>query len=141
MKIAVFGVWHVHAPDYTKKAQEYGEVIGFYEKDDTLAEAFSKKFGLYRFSTPEELLESDAEGVIVCSASSDHAEDIIKIDRPILMLHFLQTPIVSVEQTDALYDLIKDTNKDCTYHKIDALSGDFQGESLQRLLSWINKYD
>ena len=79
MKIAVFGVWHVHAPDYTKKAQEYGEVIGFYEKDDTLAEAFSKKFGLYRFSTPEELLESDAEGVIVCSASSDHAEDIIKI--------------------------------------------------------------
>ena len=64
-----------------------------------------------------------------------------KLDRPILMLHFLQTPIVSVEQTDALYDLIKDTNKECTYHKIDALSGDFQGESLQRLLSWINKYD
>ena len=64
-----------------------------------------------------------------------------KLDRPILMLHFLQTPIVSVEQTDALYDLIKDANKECTYHKIDALSGDFQGESLQRLLSWINKYD
>ena len=64
-----------------------------------------------------------------------------KLDRPILMLHFLQTPIVSVEQTDAFYDLIKDANKECTYHKIDALSGDFQGESLQRLLSWINKYD
>jgi dipeptidyl aminopeptidase/acylaminoacyl peptidase len=64
-----------------------------------------------------------------------------KLDRPILLLHFLQSPLFSVEQTDALYDLIKDTNKDCTYHKIDALSGDFQGESLQRLLSWMNKYD
>ena len=64
-----------------------------------------------------------------------------KLDRPILMLHFLQTPTFSVEQTDALYDLLKDTNKECTYHKIDALSSDFQGESLQRLLSWINMYD
>ena len=64
-----------------------------------------------------------------------------KLDRPILILHFLQSPIMSVEQTDALYDRIKDTNKDCTYHKIDALSGDFQGERLQRLLSWMNKYD
>ena len=56
MKIAVFGVWHVHAPDYTRKAQAYGEVIGFYEKNDALAEGFAKEFGLYRFATPEELL-------------------------------------------------------------------------------------
>lgn len=64
-----------------------------------------------------------------------------KLDRPILILHFLQSPLFPAKQTDALYDLIKDTNKECTYHKIDALSGDFQGESLQRLLSWMNKYD
>ena len=40
MKIAIFGVWHVHATDYTKKAMELGEVVGFYERDDALAEAF-----------------------------------------------------------------------------------------------------
>ena len=79
MKIAVFGVWHVHAPDYTRHAQAHGEVIGFYEKNDALAEEYAKEFGLYRFATPEELLASDAEGVIVCSASCDHAEDIIRI--------------------------------------------------------------
>lgn len=78
MKTAIFGVWHVHAADYTKQAIKYGEVIGFYEKNDALAEAFAKNFDLPRFNTPEELLESDAEGIIVCSASSDHAEDIIK---------------------------------------------------------------
>lgn len=64
-----------------------------------------------------------------------------KLDRPILMIHFSQNQLFPVEQTDALYDLLKDSNKDCTYHKIDAFSGDFQGESLQRLLSFINKYD
>lgn len=79
MKIAVFGVWHVHAPGYTKTAQEFGEVVGFYERNDALAESFAKQFNIPRFNTPEELLASDAEGVIVCSASSDHAEDMIKI--------------------------------------------------------------
>ena len=79
MKIAVFGVWHVHAPGYTKTAQEYGEVVGFYERDDKLASDFAKQFNIPRFNTPEELLASDAQGVIVCSASSEHAEDMVKI--------------------------------------------------------------
>ena len=79
MKVAVFGVWHVHASDYTKKALEHGEVIGFYERDDKLADEFAKSFNIPRFATAEELLASDAEGVIVCSASCDHTEDIIKI--------------------------------------------------------------
>ena len=79
MKIAIFGVWHVHAADYTKTAMELGEVVGFYEENDALAENFASKFNIPRFSTPGELLKSDAEGVIVCSASSEHANDIIKI--------------------------------------------------------------
>ncbi len=79
MKIAVFGVWHVHAADYTQKALAMGEVVGFFERDDNLAKAFQEQFSLPRFATEEELLESDAEGVIVCSATSDHAADMIRI--------------------------------------------------------------
>lgn len=79
MKIAICGVWHVHAADYTKAALELGEVIGFYERDDVLAQAFAEKFQIPRFATMEELLQSDAEGVIVCSATSDHAGDMIRI--------------------------------------------------------------
>jgi len=79
MKVAVFGVWHVHASDYTKKALELGEVVGFYERDDKLAEEFAARFDIPRFATAEELLASDAQGVIVCSASCDHTEDIIRI--------------------------------------------------------------
>ena len=79
MEVAVFGVWHVHASDYTKKALELGEVVGFYERDDKLAEEFAARFDIPRFATAEELLASDAQGVIVCSASCDHTEDIIRI--------------------------------------------------------------
>lgn len=79
MKIAIYGVWHVHAPQYTKRAMELGEVVGFYEKNDKLADEFAIKFDIPRFNTPEELLSSDADGVIVCSASYDHAEDMIRI--------------------------------------------------------------
>ena len=79
MKVAVCGVWHVHATDYTKAALEAGEVLGFFERDDSLAEAFLQKHDLPRFSSLEELLQSEAEGVIVCSATCDHTEDIIRI--------------------------------------------------------------
>ncbi|MBQ3013913.1 MAG: Gfo/Idh/MocA family oxidoreductase, partial [Clostridia bacterium] len=79
MKVAVLGVWHVHAPDYTRQALAHGEVVGFYERDDALAAEYQKEFGLPRFATVEELLASDAEGVIVCSASCHHAEDMIRI--------------------------------------------------------------
>ena len=77
MKIAILGIWHVHAPDYTRTALAHGEVVGFFERNDTLAEAFAGQFGLPRFSTVEELLASDCEAVIVCSATKDHAADMI----------------------------------------------------------------
>lgn len=79
MKVAIYGVWHVHAGGYTRKAMEMGEVVGFYEKNDAFAESFQKEFNIPRFSSPEELLKSDAEGVIVCSASNEHKEDMVKI--------------------------------------------------------------
>lgn len=79
MKTAIYGVWHVHAPEYTRYALEYGEVLGVYDADENKRKAFCKEFGLKEFSSPEELLNSEAEGVIVCSATNTHAEDIIKI--------------------------------------------------------------
>ena len=81
MKIAILGVWHVHAPDYTRTALTHGEVVGFFERNDALAEAFASHFGLPRFATAEELLASECEAVIVCSASRDHAEDMIAAAR------------------------------------------------------------
>ena len=79
MRTAVCGVWHVHAPEYTQRAIELGQVVGFYEPDDAMAESFQKMFDLPRFDTLEQLLSSDAEGVIVCSATSRHPELMVRI--------------------------------------------------------------
>lgn len=79
MKIAVYGTWHVHAPEYTEAAMKYGEVVGVYEEKKEWQEAFCEKYQLKAFATPEELLESDAEGVIVCCATNAHVEVIQKI--------------------------------------------------------------
>lgn len=80
MKLAVCGAWHVHAVDYVKIAlEENAEVIGVYEENAELRRALSEKFGLNEFENLDELLESDAEGVIVTSSTDLHAEHIVKI--------------------------------------------------------------
>lgn len=79
MRTAVCGVWHVHAPEYTQRAIELGQVVGFYEPDDAMAESFQKMFDLPRFDTLEQMLSSDAEGVIVCSATSRHPDLMVRI--------------------------------------------------------------
>ena len=81
MKIAVLGVWHVHAAGYCKTAMEQGEVIGFYESDDALAADFQKECPVRRFSSLSDLLRSDAEGVIVCSPTNEHTDVIIRAAR------------------------------------------------------------
>lgn len=63
-----------------------------------------------------------------------------KLDRPILILHYANSPLSPINQAEDLYELIKDKT-DCTYHKMQILSSDFLGEAHRRLLSWINKHD
>ena len=74
MKIALYGLWHVHAPQYYRTAAEYGAVIGVYEENPDFRAAFCEKFPVPVFETPEDLLKSDADAVIVCSSSDTHAD-------------------------------------------------------------------
>ena len=79
MKIALYGLWHVHAPQYYRTAAEYGEVIGVYEENPDFRAAFCEKFPVPVFETPEDLLKSDADAVIVCSSSDTHADAMVAI--------------------------------------------------------------
>lgn len=81
MKVAILGVWHVHAPGYTKEAAALGEVIGVYDRDPAWCAGFAEKFNIPAFSSREELLSSEAEGVIICSATNLHTEDVIAAAR------------------------------------------------------------
>ena len=81
MKVAFCGVWHVHAYEYCLAAKEHADVVGVYERDSERRAAFCAQHSLAEFKTFEELLESGAKGVIVCSSTADHTEDIIRLAR------------------------------------------------------------
>lgn len=102
MKVAVCGVWHVHAGDYTKTAQNTAnvEVIGFYEENDDFAAAFAETYGLPRFSSLQALLESDADAVIVCSASNVHADQMVQIARA--KKHIFTEKVLALSTEDCL---------------------------------------
>lgn len=79
MKIALYGLWHVHAPQYYKTASEYGEVVGVYEENPQFRTSFCEKYGVPAFSSPEELLNSDADAVIVCTSTDLHADVMVSV--------------------------------------------------------------
>ena len=79
MKIAICGLWHVHAGGYYNTAKQYGEVIGVWDENETWRKEFAEKNGLYEFKSFEELLASDADGAIVCSATNIHTDVIVKL--------------------------------------------------------------
>lgn len=78
-KIAICGVWHVHTPDYTKTALKHAKIVGVWDEDPDRREQFCKEWNLPVFESLEDLLASDADGVIVCSATNAHKDLILRI--------------------------------------------------------------
>lgn len=74
MRTAIAGVWHVHVDSYTATAKKYGEVLGAWDPDVELLKDFCRRTGVAAFESYEQLLQSEAEGVIVCAATNIHAD-------------------------------------------------------------------
>jgi len=81
MKVAICGTWHVHAGHYTNVAKnaENVEVIGVYEENEAWKNDFAKAMDIPAFDTFEDLLESDADMVIVCTSTNKHHYYICKL--------------------------------------------------------------
>ncbi|MBO4219393.1 MAG: Gfo/Idh/MocA family oxidoreductase [Clostridia bacterium] len=79
MKVAVCGVWHVHAGGYAKTAKENAEVVGVWDQNPERKAKFAEKHEIPAFDSFEDLLASDAEGVIVCSSTDTHADLMVRI--------------------------------------------------------------
>lgn len=78
-KTAICGVWHVHAPEYTRTAKEYTQVIGAWDENKDRLREFCQALNVPAFSSFEELLASEAEGVIVCSSTASHPDLMIPL--------------------------------------------------------------
>ena len=79
MKVAVCGLWHVHAEEYFLHAMKLGEVVGVYDDNERRRTEFCNKYQVKAIETFEELLASDAEGVIVATATSAHVDVMVAL--------------------------------------------------------------
>ncbi len=77
MRVAILGAWHVHAPQYTDMAKKMGEVVGVYDENPGFRASLAKDFDIPEFSSLDELLASNCEGVIVCAPTNKHTDFII----------------------------------------------------------------
>ncbi len=81
MKVAILGVWHVHADEYTRVSLSLGTVTGVWDENPAWCAAFAARHGIPAYASLDELLASDAEAVVVCSATADHPDHIIRAAR------------------------------------------------------------
>ena len=112
MKIAISGVWHVHAEGYCKTAMEQGEVLGYYEPDNSLAAAFEEKCPVPRFNTMEELLASDAEGVIICAPSNEHLDYTLPAIRAGKKIFTEKVLALTTKECEEIEKALKEQNTD-----------------------------
>ena len=59
MRIAICGVWHVHAPQYFELASKYCEITGVWDENEQWRADFAKKYNIPEYKTLDELLSSD----------------------------------------------------------------------------------
>lgn len=77
IKLALIGVWHVHARDYTEQAQGLNNVTleKVWDKSHENAVEFAKSHELQAVSELSEILEDETiDGVIICTETTDHDE-------------------------------------------------------------------
>ena len=79
MKVAVCGLWHVHAEEYFLHAMKLGEVVGVYDDNEQRRTAFCQKYQVKAIETFEELLSCEAEGVIVATATNVHVDVMVAL--------------------------------------------------------------
>lgn len=79
MRIAICGVWHVHAPQYCELASKYCEITGVWDENEQWRADFAKKYNIPEYKTLDELLSSDADAAIVCTSTNIHTEVMVKL--------------------------------------------------------------
>ena len=79
MRVALCGAWHVHAEGYFDRAAALGEISGVWDENAQRRHEFCQRKGVREFDSFEQLLESDAEGVIVATATNAHTELVCRL--------------------------------------------------------------
>jgi len=107
MKVAICGVWHVHTGSYVNAALQLGEVVGVWDEDVARGAEFTQAYNLPLFNSLDELLASDAEGVIIGSATTSHADHMVKIANAGKHIFTEKVMCVTEEECDRVAEAVK----------------------------------
>lgn len=77
---AMLGKWHVHAEGYAKELNELPgcRVAKVWDPDEAAAKAWAESLGAEAASLENILNDSDIEGVVICAATNEHPEILMK---------------------------------------------------------------
>ena len=109
MKIAICGLWHVHAEGYYKAAAKYAEIIGVYEPNDEWRAAFCEKYDLKEFKSFDELLNSGADAAIVCTSTDTHTDIIIGLAKAGIDVFTEKVLAPTTEECERIESAIKES--------------------------------
>ena len=107
-KLALWGAWHVHAEKYLSAALDEGaEIVGVYDSDPERKQKIADALSLPAFATEADLLASSADGVIVCTATSDHPYVLTTLARAGKDIFTEKVLAVTDEEAKAIADAVK----------------------------------
>lgn len=109
-RIAIVGVWHVHAKDYVDELLGRADVTiaGVWDRDEAAARAFASERGLETISALDDVLRSDEiDAVVIDTATADHTEIIsafLNVGKHVFTEKVLALTVEDVEMLEALAD-------------------------------------
>lgn len=110
LKIAMVGVWHVHAEGYANQINNSGKakVTCVWDNDIGRGRDFAEKFSCTFFENYDELLSSDIDAIAVCSSTDIHREVITKAAKA--KKHIFTEKVLALKNGDAcaIADAIKE---------------------------------
>ena len=110
-QLALLGVWHVHARDYTQQARslEGVEILKVWDKNHEAAQAFAAEHDLETVAALSDILEDEAvDGVIICTETADHDEVIAEAARAGKGIFTEKTLAIGTEAAQQLADTIRE---------------------------------
>ena len=102
-------MWHVHAEEYFLHARDLGEVVGVYDDNAQRRTEFCEKYQVKAIETFEELLSSDAEGVIVATATNAHVEVMVKLANAGKHIFTEKVLALTDEEADAIAQAVEES--------------------------------
>lgn len=113
IQLALVGVWHVHALDYTKQARGLKDVSieKVWDKNKEAAERFAAEHNLTVAENLSDILSDTAiDGVIICTETADHDEVIAEAARAGKGIFTEKTLAVGGKEAQRLADVIKEAD-------------------------------